>query len=210
MEIIKFAKSGLALIFFLFLFNSQTFSQDFDALEKAFSESYELEKTGEYSQAVEKLKKFYTEGSYEINLRLGWLNYLLGNFTESSAYYERSISLSPYAIEARFGYVYPLSALGNWGIVKQQYEKILDIDPRNTLANYRMGMIFYGSEDYNTALKYFEKVVNLYPFDYDGTIMFAWTNFKLGKMREAEVLFRKALLMRPGDESANEGLQLVK
>lgn len=210
MEIIKIAKSGLFLAALFFMLNIPAFSQDFNALEKAFSESYDLEKNGEYAQAVEKLKKFYTEDSYEINLRLGWLNYLKGNFTESSAYYERSIVLSPYAIEARFGYVYPLSALGNWGIVKQQYEKILDIDPRNTLANYRMGMIFYGSEDYTTALKYFEKVVNLYPFDYDGTIMFAWTHFKLGKLREAEVLFKKALLMRPGDESANEGLDLVK
>jgi hypothetical protein len=39
--------------------------------------------------------------------------------------------------------------------------------------------------------------------------MFAWTHFKLGKLREAEVLFKKALLMRPGDESAREGLQLL-
>jgi len=150
------------------------------------------------------------EDSYEMNLRLGWLSYSLGSFTESSAYYERAVSLSPYAIEARFGYVYPLAAMGNWAIVKQQYEKILDIDPRNTLANYRMGMIFYGGEDYGTALKYFEKVVNLYPFDYDGVIMYAWSHFKLGKLREAELLFHKALLIRPNDESANEGLSLMK
>lgn len=210
MEIIKFAKSGLALIFFLFVFNFQAFSQNFDALEKAFSESYELEKSGEYAQAIEKLKKLYMDDSYEMNLRLGWLSYSLGSFTESSAYYERAVSLSPYAIEARFGYVYPLAAMGNWAIVKQQYEKILDIDPRNTLANYRMGMIFYGGEDYASALKYFEKVVNLYPFDYDGVIMYAWAHFKLGKLREAELLFHKALLIRPNDESANEGLSLVK
>ena len=94
--------------------------------------------------------------------------------------------------------------------MKQQYGKILEIDPKNTLANYRIGMIYYGSEDYSLALKYFEKVVNLYPFDYDGTIMYAWTNFKLGKLREAEILFKKALLIKPGNESAKEGLQLVK
>jgi tetratricopeptide (TPR) repeat protein len=169
-----------------------------------------LEKAGEYSKAIDKIKQVYAEDSYESNLRLGWLNYLHGNFTESSAYYERSIALKPYAIEARFGYVYPLSALGNWGVVKQQYEKILSIDTRNTLANYRLGMIFYGSEDYGTALKFFENVVNLYPFDYDGIIMYAWSNYRLGKMREAEILFKKALLIRPGDASANEGLLLVK
>lgn len=208
MEILKWKKFCLLLLMALFVLPA-AFPQDMSALEKAFSASYELEAQGEYAAAVDKLKKVYTEDSYELNLRLGWLNYSLGNFTESSSYYERAIALSPYAIEARFGYVYPLSALGNWGIVKTQYEKILEIDPMNTLANYRMGMIYYGSEDFQSALKYFERVVNLYPFDYDSTIMYAWTNFKLGKLREAEVLFKKALLMRPGDDSANEGLNLL-
>lgn len=197
------------LLIGLLAFSTALMAQDHATLEKAFKESYTQEDEGEYSKAIDQLKKVYTEDSYDLNLRLGWLNYQQGNFTESSAYYQRAVNLQPYAIEARFGYVYPLSALGNWGIVKTQYEKILEIDPMNTLANYRMGMIYYGSEDYGTALKYFAKVVNLYPFDYDSTIMYAWTNFKLGKLREAEVLFKKALLMRPGDESANEGLQLV-
>ncbi len=209
MEVLKTGK-----IFFIFILLSAIHlgasAQDFETLRKAFSQSYTLEASGDYEDAIEKLKAVYTDDSYEVNLRLGWLNYLLGNFTESSSYYQRAVALSPYAIEARFGYVYPLSALGNWSIVKQQYEKILQIDPRNTLANYRMGMIFYGSEDFATALDFFKAVVNLYPFDYDGIIMYAWTNFKLGKLREASVLFKKALLIRPDDASAKEGLELVK
>jgi len=40
--------------------------------------------------------------------------------------------------------------------------------------------------------------------------MLAWTNFKLGKLREAKVLFQKALLISPDDESATEGLNLIK
>lgn len=208
MEILKKLRSFAILIFLLGATTSN--AQDFNLLMEAFKESYHLEANGEYADAIKKLKAQYAEDSYAINLRLGWLNYSNGNFTESSAYYKRAIGISPYAIEARFGYVYPLSALGNWGIVKNQYEKILEIDPNNTLASYRLGMIYYSSEDYAVALKYFEKVVNLYPFDYDGTIMYAWTQLKLGKLREAEVLFRKALLIRPDDESAREGLQLVK
>ena len=52
-------------------------------------------------------------------------------------------------------------------------------------------------------------VVNHYPFDYDSVIMLAWTNYRLGKMREAKVLFQKALLIQPGAESALEGLSLL-
>jgi tetratricopeptide (TPR) repeat protein len=94
--------------------------------------------------------------------------------------------------------------------VINQYVEILKIDPQNTIANYRLGSIYYGKADYNKALGYLEKNVNLYPFDYDSIILFAWTNFKLGKLREAKVLFNKALLNRPKDSSATEGLSLIK
>jgi tetratricopeptide (TPR) repeat protein len=118
--------------------------------------------------------------------------------------------LNPLSIEAKFGYVYPASAMGNWEQVKKQYNDILKIDPQNSLTNYRMGSIYYGNEDYTTALKYFEKVVNLYPFDHDALLMYAWTNLKLGKLREAEVLFQKVIMNKPNDESAIEGLGMIK
>jgi len=53
-------------------------------------------------------------------------------------------------------------------------------------------------------------VINLYPFDYDTMILYAWTNFKLGKLREAQVMFNKVLLNKPKDASAMEGLSLIK
>jgi tetratricopeptide (TPR) repeat protein len=73
-----------------------------------------------------------------------------------------------------------------------------------------MGLIFYGQKNYTKALGYFKKVVDLYPFSYDGLLMYAWTNLNLGKKREAEVLFNKVLLLSPNDESALGGLQLIK
>jgi Flp pilus assembly protein TadD len=40
--------------------------------------------------------------------------------------------------------------------------------------------------------------------------MFGWTNFRMGKLNEAKVLFNKALLVKPNDASALEGLSLIK
>ena len=57
---------------------------------------------------------------------------------------------------------------------------------------------------------YFEKVVNLYPFDYDALVMYAWTNYQLKKYREAKVLFNKALMNTPTGVSALEGLGLLE
>jgi tetratricopeptide (TPR) repeat protein len=188
-------------------------SQTTDELNKriaAFKESYSLEDKAEYSKAVEVLRAVYVESSYEINLRLGWLSYNAGLFSQSQAYYARSVDLMPYAIEAKFGIVYPLSALGNWDAVETYYKQILDIDPKNSIANYRLGSVYYGKLKYTQAKKHFEIVANLFPFSYDGVLMLAWTNYRLGLTREAKILFNKVLLISPDDKSAIEGLSLMK
>ena len=185
-------------------------AQDFTLRKDAFQKSYIQEATGEYLGAIKSLKDVYDEKSYEINLRLGWLNYSAGNFIESRAYYNKAVTLMPYSVESRLGLVYPLAALGNWSEVISQYEKILEITPNNSLVLHRLGLIYYGRGSYEEARKYFEKVVNLYPFDYDSLTMLAWTYFKLNNLREAKVLFQKALLNTPNGTSAIEGLDLLK
>lgn len=185
-------------------------AQDFTKLSAVFTESYAKEKEGKYADAAKPLKAMYDEKSYEVNLRLGWLTYLQGQFSESVGYYSKAIELMPYAIEPRLGIVLPASAMGNWGSVVEQYNKILSIDPNNTLVLYRMGMISYESKDFKKAYTYFEKVVNLYPFDYYSVLMLGWTNYQLGKTKEAKILFQKALLYDPTSASAKEGLSLLK
>jgi tetratricopeptide (TPR) repeat protein len=185
-------------------------AQDYTKLTAAFSESYAKEKAGKYGEAVTALKAYYDVNSYELNLRLGWLTYLQGQFSESLGYYNKAIDLMPYGIEARLGVVLPASSMGNWDQVIAQYNKILSIDPNNTVTLYRLGLISYDKKDFKQAYQYFEKVVNLYPFDYQSLLMLAWTNLKLGKTREAKILFNKTLLYSPDDASAKEGLALIK
>jgi tetratricopeptide (TPR) repeat protein len=185
-------------------------AQDFTETRDAFQESYIQEATGEIQASINSLKSVYDENSYELNLRLGWLSYQAGNFTESMAYYNKAIDLMPYAVEPRFGIVYPGAAMGNWSMVLKQYDKILEITPNNSIAMHRLGLIYYGREDYEKARQYFEKVVNLFPFDYDALTMLAWSHFRLRNLREAKVLFQKALFNTPSGSSALEGLELVK
>lgn len=193
---------------FMLLLSMAAFSQS--ALETVFATSYKAETAGKYSDGIKALKDVYDEKNYELNMRLGYLHYMAGLFTESTTYYERAISLMPYSVEAKFGYVLPAAALGNWDKVLHQYLEIVKIDPQNTKANYRLGSIYYGRKDYTSALKHLEKVVNLYPFDYDGLILYAWTNLQLGKTKEAKLLFEKVLWLSPRDKSALEGLSYIK
>jgi len=209
MELLKRTVKAAVPVLLLMLSLSSN-AQDYDKIINAFQVSYISEASGEYNKAIEVLKNVYDEKSYEINLRLGWLSYSSGLFTESMAYYNKAISLMPYSIEARFGIVYPASALGNWTQVLKQYEKILEINPNNSVANHRLGLIYYGREDYLRAESYFEKVVNLYPFDYNGLIMLAWTKYYLKKFQESKLLFYKALMNTPGGSSALEGINKMK
>lgn len=176
----------------------------------AFQKSYELEKTSNYTTAIKELTGIYIANDYFFNIRLGWLYYLSKNYAESLKYYQKAIDLKPYAIEAKFGCIKPLSALERWDKVEEQYLQILKIDPQNTVANYWLGVIYYNRKDYVSANRLFEKVVNLYPLDYDSVIMLAWTKLNTGKMNEAKVLFNHALTLRPNDSSALSGLKLIK
>lgn len=210
MEILRKAKWMLMLVLISLAMGKSLTAQDFKKVQEAFVASYSYENSKSYSKAIQALKQVYDAQSYEINIRLGWLYYNAGNYPESVNYYLKAIQLKPYSVEARFGYALPASALGNWNQVLDKYVEILKIDPNNYTANYRAGLIYYNRKEYSAAYRYFEKIANMFPFDYDATHMYAWTNFRLGKLREAKVLFQKTLLIKPGDSSATEGLGLIK
>ncbi|HXC07045.1 MAG TPA: tetratricopeptide repeat protein [Bacteroidia bacterium] len=189
---------------------TQTIFAQTDKTAEAFSSSYDKEYSKDYTGAITALKTVYDAKSYEINLRLGWLEYEAGQYKESMISYQTAIDLMPYSVEARLGYTYPAASLGNTDQLVTQYTKILGIDPQNSTANYQMGLIYYNKKDYQNAFNHLEKVVNLYPFSYNGLILYAWTNYRLGKTREAKVLFTKVLWLSPADKSALEGLGLIK
>jgi len=183
---------------------------NFSDIHNAFKKSYELEAIGDFKLAADEIKVFYNKDSYEMNLRLGWLNYMAGNFNESMAFYKKTLKLMPYADEPKFGIIFPLSALGRWDEVIEMYTKILENSPHNTKAMYYLGSIYYNRLEFDKAIFHFKQIVDLYPFDYDGVLMYAWTNLKLGNKKEARELFQKVLLNKPKDASALEGLTFLK
>lgn len=172
----------------------------------AFATSYAAEAKADYADAIAPIKAVYT-GTYEQNLRLGWLFFLAKNYTAAAAYYQKAVEQRPYAIEPKLGLVKPLNALGQVEKILSLYGDILKIDPQNTQANYWTGIIHLNRKAYDKAARYFERVVNLYPFDYDSNLSLAWAYLNLGKKAEARALYTKTLLIRPGDAAAIAGLK---
>jgi len=206
----EFLKRKLILPIFIIASFSSVAQVSQETQEAAFAKSYQYEKNGDFKVSADVLKKVFDESSYELNLRLGWLNYNAGLFDESIIFYSTAQKLKPYSEEARFGLILPKAALGRWDEVIELYNKILEISPNNTVAMYRLGLVYYGRKDYTRAQPLFKKVVDLYPFGYDGLLMLGWTSYFLGNYSQAKVLFNKVKLYSPNDASANEGLQLIK
>ena len=188
MEILKKILTGFLLTLAISVYGQN----DVEAIIEAFAKSYELEKQGKYNEAIDALQQVYDQDSYEINVRLGWLSYEAGLFQQSISYYNRAIDLMPYSIEAKFGIIYPLNALGRTTQIIGQYKEILKIAPNNYYALLYLGDIYYAQGQYTQAYPLFEKLVNQYPFDYNSVVMLAWTNYRLKKFNKAKVLFNKA------------------
>jgi len=202
-------KFSLAALIYL-SFSSCLLAQSYEAIKESFVKSYQYEALNNYSKAIDAVKSVYSDESYDANIRLGWLHYLAGKLPESAFYYNKAVSLMPCAIEAKFAYVLPLAALGNWEQVIEQYKEILKIDPQNTTANYRLGLIYFNRSDFSSAKDFFELIINLYPMDLDTLVMLGWTNLKMKRNDEAKTIFNKVLLLMPMNASAVEGLSLIK
>ncbi|MFK5880214.1 MAG: hypothetical protein QM478_12060 [Flavobacteriaceae bacterium] len=191
----------LALLLFTFPFFAQ------NEVSAAFSESYLQEYNKEYSKAINALDNIYDTNSYEINLRLGWLNYLNTDYVKSKNYYTNAMKLKPGSIEAKLGYVYPIAATESWGDLMKIYNSILAIDPNHYTANFRLSTMYYYQKDFWNAKKYSEILMKLYPFDYSNNLLLGKINVSLGNIILAKKHLNNALLYDP---TATEVLNLLK
>lgn len=200
-------KKTLFIISTLLIINLQAQNK---AVASAFSQSYDYEAIAKYDAAITAITGVYNEKSYEMNLRLGWLNYLAGKNKESVGYYQKAIALMPAATEPKWAIITVYTKTENWNEIEKMYLSILKLDPKNASASYNLGLIYYYRKDYFSAKKHFDVTLNLAPFGYNNMLMSAWTNYFLGNKNEASILFNKVLLYSPNDKSALEGLSLIK
>jgi len=85
MEILKRS----LLLSILCLLAAATQGQTNAILQKAFHNSYTDELNKNYSAAINDISPYYSESSYEVNIRLGWLHYLNQNYNASQNYYQK-------------------------------------------------------------------------------------------------------------------------
>lgn len=203
----EFLIKKTAILLILFAFGVSASAQVNPS--KVFENSYTMEASGDYRGAINELASL-NGYDYHKALRLGWLYYLSKNYETSVRYYQQAVKLRPKAVEALLGLCYPLEATKKTDQLEITYKKILALDPANSKVNYALGNIYYYRKNFAVAEKYFNKVVEMYPFDYYSNLMGGWTKYFLGKKNEAKILFNTVLIISPNDKSALEGLALIK
>ncbi|MFN0189935.1 MAG: tetratricopeptide repeat protein [Bacteroidia bacterium] len=170
-----------------------------------FSKSYTAEGNKDYAKAIELLNGIYNQNSYPVNLRMGWLWYLKGDYAKSQVYYKTAIAIEPKSIEARLGYAFPTSVLENWAEVINIYNEILSIDPENSFVNYKQAYIsYYIMKDYKKALTFVNKVTRLFPFDFDANYLTAQIQLSMGNIKEAKSAIQYALQYNPQSKEAQK------
>ncbi len=204
--------SALAAITILSIFVIELFSQKEDDKVKAFNESITLATEGNYDKAISALTKIYESNKEDflINMRLGYLNYYKGSYSESKQYYQKAVSLKKNSIDAMLGLTLPLAALKEWEEVNKLYLSILKLDENNYTANLRLGQNYLITGNYTQAKKHLEKVYGLYPSEYEANLSLGWTYYYLGNTTKAKELFVNTLMLSPNDSLAIQGLQLIR
>jgi len=202
-----------AVLLFLSLSTSYyAADKESDKRLKSFINSISEETIGNYDEAINILSDIYDQykNDYLINIRLGWLNYLAKDYTNSIKYYKEAVRVSDRSIESLLGITYPYSAKEKWDEIKNVYKEILDIDPYNYTANVNLGKIYFGEGDYLNSKAILEKLHSNYPGDYSVNLYLGWTYYNLGSKSNAHEYFITAFIINPNDASAIEGLNLSK
>jgi len=200
------------LFVYLAVVVSVSFSLTYEEIKEAYQKSYIYEKIGDYNNAVKVLMPIYENypKGYTINLRLGWLFYLLKKYKNSEYHYQKAIKAVPTSVEAKLGLTLPLIAQQKWQRAENVIYQILQTDYYNYYANRRLCYILENEKKYTLMQMVALKMLNIYPSSVPFLVYLAKSYYFLGKTDKAEKLFRDVLILDPENVTAKEFLKRLK
>ncbi|MEO1942385.1 MAG: tetratricopeptide repeat protein [Campylobacterales bacterium] len=180
-----------------------------DPVFKAYYQSYNYEKMGDYRDAIRVLLPLYSKypKSYTLNLRLGWLTYLNRQYGNSIKFYLKAIQALPNSIEPRLGLMKVYLAMGNYDDSLAQGLVILKKDLYNYYGNlyYILGLEKKGL--YSNEIILCEKMLALYPTSVPFLVRLGVAKYLNGDKKEAKQIFKNVLILDPNNVTAKEYLQ---
>jgi tetratricopeptide (TPR) repeat protein len=170
--------------------------------------SYQAEARGDYVGALGKLREIRKSAgaSYFAALRTGWLAYLASDLSTAEANYRDAIAAKPKAIEAKIGLTLVLFVAQKWRPLEVACKQVLAENDKNPTVRARLAAAYYNLGNFPDAAAGYRRLVEEYPAELDYQTGFGWALLRLGKIEEAQKVFRLVLSVSPDNPSARDGL----
>ncbi|MEJ2540247.1 MAG: hypothetical protein P8188_09785, partial [Gemmatimonadota bacterium] len=174
----------------------------------AYARSFTYERTQAYDDAIRALAPVYdaVPNGYTVNLRMGWLFYLNGNYSNSITHYEVAEAAAPGALEPRLGHLLPLLAQERWADAEALGYQVVSADHFSYYGNLRLAIALRMQGKLDAAYQVALKMITAYPTDVLHLVEFARIVDARGDAPEAARLFREILILDPENEAARQYL----
>jgi tetratricopeptide (TPR) repeat protein len=163
-------------------------------------------KTGKYDKAIELYKK-------SLNLRtnnnhanptamsnLALLYVQKENYRKAIELWQNALELLPDNDVIRHRYVFGLIEMKNWDAALDNLDQLMTRHPTHFDYNYLKGYILLNQKQYDAALQYFARCLNLVPENQQALLGAGICNNLTGHYERAESIFRQLLKNAPQDE----------
>jgi len=179
-----------------------------EEIREAYHKSYRYEKAQSYDDAIKAITPVlaaYPQG-YTVNLRLGWLCYLAGNYANSKSYYQAAMKVAPASLEAKLGYTLPLLAQERYDDTETITKQIIRVDDANYYANLRLAFALRMQKKFEAAEAVLNRVLPLYPTDIKFLTELGLVKIGQGQPAAARRIFSDVLTLDPENIVAKEQL----
>lgn len=208
-----FKKMRFFKVFVLLLLGFHlTFALSYKEIKQAYAKSYLYERVGDYKDAVRVLMPVYEAypDSYTVNLRLGWLYYLMGKYANSVYHYKKADRAIPSSVESKLGLSLPLIAQERWSEAEQVLYRVLAIDYYNYYGNLRLAKVLGKEGKYNQQIAVALKMLNIYPTAVPFLLLLGEGYYHLGNLKRAKEIFKNVLILDPENITAKGYLDKIE
>jgi tetratricopeptide (TPR) repeat protein len=200
----RLSSTGPVLALLLLLMGGLPAAAQEPDIMDAYYRSYDYERTEDYMNAVRALAPVfdrYPEG-YTVNLRMGWLYYLNGNYANSLVHYGAAQRVAPYALEPKVGSLLPLLAQEKYAAAESMAYQVVSVDYYNYYGNLRLGFALRLQGKLEQARLVIGKMLTAYPSDSLFLTELGLIAVAEGDMEEARATFTDVLILDPENPTA--------
>ncbi|WP_456484917.1 tetratricopeptide repeat protein [Desulfurobacterium sp.] len=203
----KLIKRVITTVVLLGIFTT-SYAMNYNEIKIAYYKSFTYEKAGDYKDAIKALMPVYETypKGYTVNLRLGWLYYLMGKYKNSEVHYRKAMEAIPSSVEAKLGLSLPLMAEKRWAEVESLMYKVIKTDYYNFYGNLRLAVALRNEGKAKLAEQIARKMLALYPSNVAFLTELGLDLFAQGKKKEAYATFSDVLILDPENTVAKHYL----